>query len=193
MRKIILLLIISTISISIFSTEQNMSIKEFTVENNIPFKKLMNYLDNGDNLTSDMELKQIGLSTSDLESIIADFRVNERSYLLGVTGMGMLIVFLSLILISIIISLLKYLNVEKPTKSSKDESLKANSLKVKSTGTGDLSPGVLASIAATISLHEMETAEANRLIMTINRESGFKLWKSIKSMPNAAYNARRKY
>lgn len=192
MKKIIIILLISTISISIFSTDLDMSIKEFSVEKNIPFKKLMNYLDNGDDLTSDMELKQIGLSITELESIIEDFRGNQRSYLIGVTGIGMLIVFLSLLLISLIIGLLKYLNLEKPTTTSKDENLKTNSIKVKPTGTGDLSPGVLASIAATINLHEMETSEANRLILTINRESGSKMWKSIKSMPNAAYDTRRK-
>ena len=59
-------------------------------------------------------------------------------------------------------------------------------------GIGDLKPKVLAAIATTIYLHETEIDEGNKLIVTLNRTSGIKMWKAISSMPNTAYYTSRR-
>ena len=107
-------------------------------------------------------------------------------------GSKSFIVFSSLILISIIISLMKLLNTEKTQKGLSEDKSVSNRTKIRSTGQRDLNPKILASISTTIYLHELEIDEENKLLVTLNRTSGTKMWKLTNTMPNTAFYTTRR-
>ena len=198
MKKLVLLLLIFITGFSLFPNtgsekiSLDMSLKEISVNGNIPFTKLTDFLENGKELTPDQSLRQAGVSVAKIKSIVAEFREEETSYLLGVSGIGMLIVFSSLILISIIISLMKLLNTEKTQKVLSEDKSVTNRTKIRSKGQRDLNPKILASISTTIYLHELEIDEENKLLVTLNRTSGTKMWKLTNTMPNTAFYTTRR-
>ena len=198
MKKLVLLLLIFITGFSLFPNtgsekiSLDMSLKEISVNGNIPFTKLTDFLENGKELTPDQSLRQAGVSVAKIKSIVAEFREEETSYMLGVSGIGMLIVFSSLILISITISLMKLLNTEKTQKVLSEDKSVTNRTKIRSKGQRDLNPKILASISTTIYLHELEIDEENKLLVTLNRTSGTKMWKLTNTMPNTAFYTTRR-
>lgn len=190
MRKSTLLFILIVLSglllaeVDTFSFEPQMTIETFSQENGIPSKKIKEYLNipmNTDILTTFAELE---ITKQQAVKTYQKFQKKKNSYMFGITLVGMIIVFASLILIGFIINQLSHLQKEK--KSSKKRKKRKNKPNF-SVSTQQDEPSSDAIIAAitTVYLHELEVEEQNNLLLTWRR-ANVSMWKAVNkvNVPN---------
>jgi Na+-transporting methylmalonyl-CoA/oxaloacetate decarboxylase gamma subunit len=190
MRKSTLLVILIVLGglllaeVDTFSFEPQMTIETFSQENGIPSKKIKEYLNipmNTDILTTFAELE---ITKQQAVKTYQKFQKKKNSYMFGITLVGMIIVFASLILIGFIINQLSHLQKEK--KSSKKRKKRKNKPNF-SVSTQQDEPSSDAIIAAitTVYLHELEVEEQNNLLLTWRR-ANVSMWKAVNkvNVPN---------
>ncbi len=190
-----LLLVILTLSTGLLlaKTENiifqpDMSIQTFSQENGIPSKKIKEYLNiplETDILTTFAELD---ITKQQAEQAMQKFKKKKSSYMLGITLVGMLIVFLSLILIGLIINQLSHLQSDgKRNKKKRKKGERKPSFSV-STQQGEPSSDAIVAAITAIYLHELEVEEQNNLLLTWRR-TNVSMWKALDkiNVPNRNY------
>ena len=185
--KIFMFLIIIVLAVFCFAEEKNnfppaTTLLEISVQTNIPVKKIAQYLKMEDQTKFNLSIQELGISNEDVNSAIAEYNANKKSFYTGIILVGMGIVFASLLLVGFIISLLQHLG--EPKKKTKV---------ITSVGTVTApkehinSNGVVAAITA-ILLHDAE--EDDRIDLTWKRQT-ISMWKAAGMAENRVFEDRR--
>ena len=157
----------------------------------IPIKKLRGKL-NLERKDSNKTLEELQLPVSKVNNVIKDFKSNYMEFSWGVVLIGMLVVFLSLLLIGFIIAQLKHIdNIGKKQKKksvSNNVSVKTSVGKVTAPSDQISANAIVAAVTA-IHLHVMEIEETNKLLLTWKRTS-LNLWRYYYKfkMPNREFS-----
>ncbi len=187
MKKIFFLLIL-IFAIACFAAEQKFNFSqgstllEISAQTNIPVKKIAQYLKLEDQTKFNLSLQKLGISNKDINSAIAEYNANKKSFYTGISLVGMGIVFASLLLVGFIISLLQHIG--EPKKKGKV---------ITSVGTVTApqkhinSNGVVAAITAMF-LHDAE--EEDRIDLTWKRQT-ISMWKAAGMVENRVFEDRR--
>lgn len=189
--RIILILLMMLVSLVFadnppgdFSEET--TLLEISQQTNIPVKKIAEYLELKDQINFAVSLGELNISNQQLQKAIAAYQENKNVFFRSVVIIGMSIVFLSLILVGVIISLLQHLGSKKqlPPKSAGTSSRRVSAAEEKMSG-----KEIIAAVAA-FCLHHSELAQGDELKLTWTRPSQSN-WKNSLSEKNRLSNCRR--
>lgn len=174
--------------------DETSSLSEIARTFSIPIKKMKNLMElNGKN-HEDHSIQLLGKSTEDVIKVIEDYKENVNSFGWAVTLVGMLVVFSALIITSLVISQLIYLNREKKVKDSgvKPASSAKPKLKASEIAKDMDSDAMIAAITA-LHLHRMDLEERRKLALTFRR-TPTNQWRAsaVLSMPNREMNSYRR-
>jgi Na+-transporting methylmalonyl-CoA/oxaloacetate decarboxylase gamma subunit len=171
--------------------QSSWTLKEFAEANQVPPRKISTTLGEEFDTRDSTTLSELGITRRDAKEAFEEYRKEELSFLRNIAEIGMLIVFLSLIIVAVLIGLLRHLHIfERKGNSRKPEKRSVRSMVGTISSSGDMSDYALAAVVAAIFLHEEEVEEENRLLLTWKRAST-NMWKASRSMPNDTFfNAR---
>ncbi|PID28964.1 MAG: hypothetical protein CSB55_02535 [Candidatus Cloacimonadota bacterium] len=180
--------------------DKNDNIVKAAAKYEFPVKKMVEYLDNYH--------IRIDLKKGDGEKSLKDFNIDEKILLqakkdfekykvrfgLGITLVGMLVVFISLMLIGIIISQMEHITKYEERKRKKKEEIAAKKVfhtscgKI-STSETEVSMNSIAAVITALHIHRLEAEESHKLHLTWKR-TPVSVWRaSFKTMmPNKEYN-----
>ncbi len=162
-----------------------MTFREISESTDLPIKKLINIL--GLEIKDDEETPaQYGITKLQLDKAVTNYNKSRYNYYWGIVIIGMIIVFLSLALVGLIIKQLKWMSwIEK--FSLKRKTVSTSLGKLISETTSPRANDIIAVITA-IYLHELETREQNKLLLTWKRAS-LSFWKATNNidMPNRVF------
>lgn len=196
--KKILLLILLVFTLNLFSESQpqadytNLTLYEFSLKTGIPTQKIKSYLELKSNISTDLTFQQIGISNTKIHKIIPRYKKDKGSFLLIVVIIGMLIVFLSLILVGIIINQLKVIQFLEKLKNKPKKKVKTD-IGTITTTKRNLSNNDIVAVITAIYLHELEVEEKNKLLLTWKR-ANISMWKAANKieMPNYNYKNQKR-
>ena len=135
-------------------------------------------------------LADLGISRSAAADAIESYREGEPGMVGNIVAVGMTIVFASLVVVALLISLFRHLHIfDRDRDRSKPRSVK--SVVGTITSKGDLSARSIAAVVAAIFLHEEEVDAENRLLLTWRRAST-SVWRTGGAMPNSSYFATKR-
>lgn len=194
MKKIILTVLVLNLfgGISFLSAEED-SLAEFSsswtlhdlaASESVPVKPLARDLGLDLSAVSGRSFSELGVSREDAASAIAIYREVEPQMVGSIVMAGMLIVFVSLVVVAFFISLFKHFHIFDKSGSVKTEIGKISS-------TGDMSDKAVAAVITAVFLYEEEVDTENRLLLTWKRVSA-RAWKAGVDMPNALHFAARR-
>ncbi len=199
MKKIFVIIMLALFAFG-FASEQinleikpNMTLQQISNETHIPVKKIINLLD-GD-YSKETTVVETGLTNDAIEKAIEKYNSIKIHYYWSIVAVGMVIVFLSLILIGFIIGLLEHLNIIDKVKEKKADAKKSKTKIKKITPIdGNLSNDAIVAVVTAIYLHELEVEEKNKMNLTWKRQP-LSMWRSsnIANLPNSSfYKLRRR-
>jgi Na+-transporting methylmalonyl-CoA/oxaloacetate decarboxylase gamma subunit len=200
MKKIMMIVLLLGLTLSYASEEVQIdskaTFKEVSFQVDIPLKKLANLL------SREIEPEQIvaesGVTVAEIREAIEKFEQIEDSYNWSIVLIGMVVVFLSLILIGILIGLLQQLNKWDEIKERQNKRVskgKKSKIKKITAVDGNLSNDAIVAVISAIYLHELEVEERNKLNLTWKR-APLSMWRSANkvSFPNKTFfKVRRKF
>ena len=127
------------------------------------------------------------MTKADAKKALVEYRKGELGFVRNIAETGMLIVFVSLIVVAVLIGLLRHLHIfeKKGNTPGRGES-SVRSIVGTISSSGDMSDYALAAVVAAMFLHEEEVDEENRLLLTWKRAST-NMWKASRSMPNDTF------
>lgn len=148
-------------------TEQS-TLAEIANRASLPIKKVRQELgiptlDRGRDAYS---LQALGVSVARMDSLIAGFDRHRIPYGVSITGVGMLIVFLALLITSIVIGQLIHLN-RKPRKQA--EKLVINHSGKLVSASKDINHNTIAAAITALFLYKQQIEERRRLLLTFTR------------------------
>lgn len=186
--KLILLLIM--LSIVLYAEEKvddaSKSILQLSAEKKIPVNKLIQYLDLKDSCDVNIPVCRMDRDSSAIAKALDDFEKNETAFHFGIVLVGMFTVFVSLILVALIISQLRFINKKK--RKSQPQLPHKSELNFSDNHNED----IVAAILTTLYLHELEIEENNKLLLTWKR-TPLSMWKAARFIPmNEIDPSRRK-
>ena len=190
MRYFLLLLLFLPISVLSENTDEaklspEMTFRQISESTDLPIKKLINILEL--EIKDDEETPaQYGITKLQLDKTVTNYNKFRYNYYWGIVIIGMVIVFLSLALVGWIIKQLKWLGwIEK--FSLKRKTVSTSLGKLISETTSPRANDIIAVITA-IYLHELDTREQNKLLLTWKRAS-LSFWKATNKidMPNRIF------
>ncbi len=174
------------------SFDSDMTIRELAASEKIPVKRLVRGLGREVGEIDGPSLGRLGIDARKAAKAVTDYREGESKIVRGIMFVGILIVFISLVVVAFLISLLRHLHIfERREKSGSSSKRSVRSVVGTITSSGDLSDYSIAAVVAAIFLHEEEVEAENQLLLTWRRASSG-LWKTGGSMPNAAYFAAKR-
>jgi hypothetical protein len=167
--------------LSSISIKNNLAETAFQLE--IPVKQLKIYLELDPDTDLNLTLEELHVSKKAVSQALAAYEESQHSFYTGIVIVGMLIVFVSLIIVGLIIQRmqsLKYLDKKKEKKISLSRVTGTNGRKISQND-------IIAAIT-TVYLHELKTEEQSRLLLTWKRAS-LSLWNASAkfNMPNRVF------
>ncbi len=200
MKVIGIALIILSISPLLYTEETELpgpsvtkSIVEISVGMDIPVKKFLELLGRDLSLDSSLTLEELGISSEEAGQALDKYKKIRNSYLFSIVLVGMIIVFASLTLISVIIGQLKHLDEKKEKtgkryrKSTWKKTASADPEKVAEISVEKKhDPRHVAAVIATMFLHEQRAEEENQIILTWKRVP-MNMWKTVRPLPNQTF------
>jgi len=172
------------------SFDPSWTVRELATSEAVPVKSLANQLELELGEVEGESLSSLGVSRTDAEEAIAAYREGESSMVGSIVAVGMIIVFVSLVVVAFLISLFQHLHMfDSRPRSQKSKSVK--SVVGTITSTGDLGERSIAAVVAAIFLHEAHVDAENRLLLTWKRATGG-TWRTGGAMPNASYFAAKR-
>lgn len=178
---------------AIHSINELSTLIEVSAHFSIPIKKLKEML--GLNPLSraydNASLQVIDKSPEDIIEIKKEFDSNKIQYGSSITLVGMLVVFTSLALCSIVISQLVHLNYKKKAKVQTISITKSGKLK---SAPDNLNRNVIIAAITALHIHEYSIEERRRLLLTFKR-APINLWhvSNVVNMPNRDFNQKRSF
>jgi hypothetical protein len=167
--------------------QSSWTLQEFAETNQVPPRKISTALGKDFDTKASATLSELGVTMGDAEEALGEYRKGELGFLRNIAEIGMLIVFLSLIVVAVLISLLRHLHIfEKKASGVEAEKKAVRSIVGTIRSSGDMSDYALAAVVAAIFLHEEEVEEENKLLLTWKRAST-NMWKASRSMPNDTF------
>lgn len=205
---LLMVLLISPLSTLLYAEEtessvplgppETKSLREISVERDIPVKKLLQLLGRDLTLDSSLTLEDLDISSAEAGKALEKYKKIRNTYLSSIVLVGMIIVFASLTLISIIIGQLKHLDEKKKKtwkrwKKSKGKASSSadpdDAIDISTEKKHD--PRHIAAVIATMFLHEQHAEEENQIILTWRRVP-MNMWKTIRPLPNQTFFDRRR-
>lgn len=172
---------------SIYGINELNTVTETATKLNIPVKKFkelvgLNPLDRSSDHAS---LQVVGKSPEEIIAIKKDFDEHRILYGSSITFVGMLVVFSSLALSSLIISQLVHLNKRPKTETNVITISKSGKVKKAPDG---LSQGVIVAAISALHIHVQSIEERRRLLLTFKR-TPLNLWRAsnVTEMPNRSF------
>jgi len=162
----------------------------------IPIKKLKNLMGFKVKNQEHHSIQLLGKSVEEVIEVIDDYQETVHNYGWAVTLVGMLVVFSALIITSIVISQLIYLNREKKPKKDSSKPVAASDAKPKEmaadTATDPDRDSMIAAITA-LHLYKTDLEERRKLALTFRR-TPTNQWRAsaVLSMPNREMNSYRR-
>lgn len=133
-------------------------------------------------------LADLGIGRAAAADAIESYHEAEPGMVGSIVAIGMIIVFVSLVVVALLISLFRHLHIFDRGRR-KPRSVK--SVVGTITSKGDLSGRSIAAVVAAIFLHEEEVDAENRLLLTWRRAST-SVWRTGGAMPNSSYFAAKR-
>lgn len=157
----------------------------------MPIKKLEGKL-NLERSDQNKTLQELNIPVQKIKNIVNQFENNKMEFSWGVVIVGMVVVFLSLLLIGFIISQLQHIENlgKKKEKKSVSNSVSVNTSVGKVTALSDqISANAIVAAVTALHLHVMEIEETNKLLLTWKRTS-LNLWRYYYKfkMPNREFS-----
>ncbi len=166
------------------------TIHELASSESVPVKNLVAELKLDLGEAEGRSLADLGISRAAAADAIESYREGEPGMVGSIVAVGMIIVFVSLVVVALLISLFRHLHIFDRNRSRrKPRSVK--SVVGTITSKGDLSGRSIAAVVAAIFLHEEEVDAENRLLLTWRRAST-SVWKTGGGMPNSSYFAAKR-
>ena len=173
----------------VFGINEMNSVAEVARNFNIPIKKLKELLelDPLDRSSDNYSLQLVEKTPEQVLASIADFHNDIITYGSSIIFVGMLVVFISLAISSIIISQLVHLNREQKPKDI---------IKISKTGKVTapdvLNKGIIVAAITALHIHIQSIEERRRLLLTFKR-TPVNMWRAtkIQSMPNREFSRKR--
>jgi hypothetical protein len=164
--------------------QSSWTLREFVEANQVPPRKISTALGKDIDTQASSTLAELGITIADAEEALAEYRRGELGFVRNIAETGMLIVFVSLIVVAVLIGLLHHLHIF----DRKGNTLRPGKRSVRSivgtiSSSGDMSDYALAAVVAAIFLHEEEVEEENKLLLTWKRAST-NMWKASRFMSN---------
>jgi hypothetical protein len=170
-----------------FLFQSSWTLREFAKANQVPLRKIAAALGKDVDTEASSSLAELGLTEADAKEALLEYRKGELGFVRNIAEVGMLIVFVSLILVAVLVGLLRYLHIfEKKGKTTGPGKRSVRSIVGTISSSGDMSDYALAAVVAAIFLHEEEVEEENKLLLTWKRAST-NMWKTSRSMPNDTF------
>jgi len=170
------------------SFQPGWTLGELAASESIPVKKLADQLGLELREVRDRSLADLDVTREEARDAVAAYRESESGFVAGIVGVGMTIVFLSLLVVALLISLFKHMHLFDRPRKARTRSVQ--SVVGTITSSGDLSEYSIAAVIAAIFLHEDEVDSGNRLLLTWRRAST-SAWRTGVSMPNDLHSAAR--
>jgi Na+-transporting methylmalonyl-CoA/oxaloacetate decarboxylase gamma subunit len=170
------------------SFQPGWTLSELAASESIPVKKLADQLGLELRQVGDRSLADLDVTRDEARDAVAAYRESESGFVAGIVGVGMMIVFLSLLVVALLISLFKHMHLFDRPRKARTRSVQ--SVVGTITSSGDLSEYSIAAVIAAIFLHEDEVDSGNRLLLTWRRAST-SAWRTGASMPNDLHSAAR--
>jgi len=170
-----------------FLFRSSWTLREFAQANQVPPRKIAAALGKDLDADASSTLAELELSETVAKKALAEYRKGELGFVRNIAETGMLIVFVSLIVVAVLIGLLRHLHIfeKKGSMPGRGEN-SMRSLVGTIRSSGDMSDHALAAVLTAIFLHEEEVEEENRLLLTWKRAST-NMWKASRSMPNDTF------
>lgn len=170
-----------------FLFRSSWTLREFAQANQVPLRKIAAALGKDLDTEASSTLAELGLTKVDTKKALVEYRKGELGFVRNIAETGMLIVFISLIVVAVLIGLLRHLHIfeKKGNTPGRGES-SVRSIVGTISSSGDMSDYALAAVVAAMFLHEEEVDEENRLLLTWKRAST-NMWKASRSMPNDTF------
>lgn len=164
---------------------QTASLLEIAEQTKIPVKKITEYLQLTRLTNYNSTLQELNLDNQDVKKAVTSYKENEKSLYSGIVIVGMLIVFVSLILVGIIISSLQHVSEKKELPRLKIKKTKTVETELGTVTTQDdqLSSGSIIAAITALMLHRSELEEANRIQLTWARSSN-NGWREVNAVEN---------
>jgi Na+-transporting methylmalonyl-CoA/oxaloacetate decarboxylase gamma subunit len=170
------------------SFQPGWTLSELAASESIPVKRLADQLGLELRQVGDRSLADLDVTRDEARDAVAAYRESESGFVAGIVGVGMMIVFLSLLVVALLISLFKHMHLFDRPRKARTRSVQ--SVVGTITSSGDLSEYSIAAVIAAIFLHEDEVDSGNRLLLTWRRAST-SAWRTGASMPNDLHSAAR--
>jgi len=170
--------------------DSSWTIHELAGSESVPVKNLAAELELELSEAAGRSLADLGISRKAAADAVETYREGEQGMVGSIVAVGMTIVFASLVVVALLISLFRHLHIiDRDRSRSKPRS--AKSVVGTITSKGDLSGRSIAAVVAAIFLHEEEVDAENRLLLTWRRAST-SLWRTGGAMPNSSYFATKR-
>ena len=179
--------------VELVSFNSSWTLHELAASESIPVKQLALELELNLNEVRGHSLFDLNITRRDAEDAIERYYKGETSMVSSIVAVGMIIVFVSLVIVAFLISLFKHLHIFDGTRSGRrSRSVKTVVGTVTSqNGMSDMSDQSIAAVVAAIFLHEEEVDSENRLLLTWKRAST-SIWKIGVALPNSTHIAARR-
>lgn len=193
MKKIFVILIVSFLLYGCESTLKNettnisvdMSLLDFSAQMDIPLKKMNSYFLFESDIDRSLSFEELDISLSKIKEIVNIYNDEKNSYLWSIVLTGMSIVFISLSVIALIISMFKHIHLIEKLKYKKIVKRKTQIKQITATK-GITTQGTIAAVTAAIFLHEQSIEEDFKLLLNWRRAK-VSNWKASCTMPNTEY------
>lgn len=137
-------------------------------------------------------LADLGIGRAAAADAIESYHEAEPGMVGSIVAIGMIIVFVSLVVVALLISLFRHLHIfDRGRSRSRRKPRSVKSVVGTITSKGDLSGRSIAAVVAAIFLHEAEVDAENRLLLTWRRAST-SVWRTGGAMPNSSYFAAKR-
>jgi len=179
------LLIVAKINPSIveeLNWDEEITLQELAAEIHMPLKKLKECLDLSIKTDNQTTLSELQIGITETKKAIERYNKQRFSYYRSIVFLGMIIVFVSLIITAIFISLLKHLEYDKKAKKQK----KQKSDYKRSPESMQVNSNAIVAAITTVFMHEMEVEQQNNMKLTWKR-APLSLWKVSRILPNQEF------
>lgn len=167
--------------------QSSWTLREFADANQVPPRKISAALAKDLDIQASSTLSELGVTKADAKEALAEYRKGELGFVRNIAETGMLIVFVSLIVVAVLIGLLRHLHIfDKKGNTPRPGKRSVRSIVGTISSSGDMSDYALAAVVAAIFLHEEEVEEEKKLLLTWKRAST-NMWKASRSMPNDTF------
>jgi len=170
--------------------DSSWTIHELAGSESVPVKNLAAELELDLSKAAGRSLVDLGISRTAAADAIESYREGEPGMVGNIVAVGMTIVFASLVVVALLISLFRHLHIFGRDRS-RPRSRSVKSVVGTITSKGDLSARSIAAVVAAIFLHEEEVDAENRLLLTWRRAST-SVWRTGGAMPNSSYFATKR-